>query len=64
MLWKTCRGCHVNRTGCVWLIKRFVDPEATFVFFEQASEAPEEAELFDIAGARLSHSRPFSKSTT
>jgi hypothetical protein len=35
------RGCHVDRTACVWLIRRFVDPEG--------------AELFDVAGARLSH---------
>lgn len=55
MLWATRRGCHIDRTACVWLIRRFVDPEATFVFFGDPSEAPEEAELFDVAGARLSH---------
>ena len=33
MLWATRRGCHVDRTACVWLIKRFVDPGATFAFF-------------------------------
>ncbi len=55
MLWATRQGCHVDRTACAWLIKRFVDSEATFVFFEDPGEAPEEAELFDVAGARLSH---------
>ncbi len=55
MLWATRRGCHVDRTACVWLIRRFVDGEATFSFFEDPEEAPEEAELFDVAGARLSH---------
>ncbi len=55
MLWATRRGCHVDRTACAWLIKRFVDPEAGFTFFEDPAEAPEEAELFDVAGARLSH---------
>ncbi len=55
MLWATRRGCHVDRTACVWLVRRFVDPEATFSFFGDPSEAPEEAELFDVAGARLSH---------
>jgi hypothetical protein len=39
----------------VWLIRRFVDGEATFSFFEDPAEAPEGAELFDVAGARLSH---------
>ena len=41
-------------TACVWLIRRFVDGEAVFSFFEDPAEAPEGAELFDVAGARLS----------
>jgi len=45
----------VDRTACVWLIRRFLDPEATFAFFGDPSEAPEGAELFDVVGARLSH---------
>lgn len=32
-----------------------MDPEAEFSFFDDPVEAPEEAELFDVAGARLSH---------
>jgi hypothetical protein len=55
MLWATRQGCHVDRTACVWLIRRFVDEEATFAFFGDPTEAPEGAELFDVAGARLSH---------
>ena len=55
MLWATRRGCHVDRTACVWLIRRFLDPDAAFAFFGDPSEAPEEAELFDVVGARLSH---------
>ncbi len=55
MLWATRRGCHVDRTACVWLIRRFVNPEATFAFFGDPTEAPEGAELFDVVGARLSH---------
>jgi hypothetical protein len=55
MLWATRRGCHVDRTACAWLIKRFVDPQAIFTFFEDPMEAPKDAELFDVAGARLSH---------
>jgi len=45
----------VDRTACVWLIRRFVDPEAAFAFFGDPSEAPDGAELFDVVGARLSH---------
>ncbi len=55
MLWATRRGCHVDRTACVWLIRRFLDPEPAFAFFGDPSEAPEKAELFDVVGARLSH---------
>jgi len=55
MLWATREGCHVDRTGCIWLIKRFIDPEGTFSFFADPAEASEEAQLFDVAGARLSH---------
>ena len=55
MRWATRRGCHVDRTACVWLIERFLDPEAEFYFFEDETEAPEDGELFDVAGARLSH---------
>jgi hypothetical protein len=55
VLWATRRGCHVDRTACVWLIRRFVDQEAAFAFIADPSEAPHGAELFDVAGARLSH---------
>jgi hypothetical protein len=55
MLWATRRGCHVDRTACIWLIRRFVDSDASFAFFGDPAEAPEGAELFDVVGARLSH---------
>ncbi len=49
MLWATRRGCHVDRTACIWLIRRRIDPDAVFRFFGDA------AEVFDVAWARLSH---------
>src|SRR5215211_1918578 len=55
MLWATRQGCHVDRTACIWLIRCFVDPDATFSFFGDPAVAPEGAELFDVVGARLSH---------
>jgi hypothetical protein len=55
MLWATRQGCHVDRTACIWLIRRFIDSEANFSFFGDPAEAPEGAELFDVVGARLSH---------
>ena len=45
----------MDRTACIWLIRRRIDPEAEFRFFRDPAEAPEGAELFDVAGARLSH---------
>lgn len=55
MIWGTRRRCHVDRTACAWLIRRFVDPEARFVFVDDPDELPEDAIAFDIAGAELSH---------
>jgi hypothetical protein len=55
VLWATRQGCHVDRTACVWLIRRFVDPGASFAFFGDPAEASEGAELFDVIGAKLSH---------
>lgn len=45
----------MDRTACAWLVRRFIDPDAEFTFFADPAEAPEEAELFDVVGARLSH---------
>ena len=55
MRWATRAGPHVDRTGCAWLIKRFIDPEAEFLFVSDPDEVPEDATPFDIRGAELSH---------
>ena len=34
MKWVTRRHIRVNRTATAWLVRRFVDPEATFLFCE------------------------------
>ena len=56
MRWVTRRNAHIDRTGCPWLIRRFIDPAAEFVF------VPADADLaaldgipFDMRGARLGH---------
>lgn len=41
MLWATRRGCHVDRTACVWLIRRRIGADARFYFFRDVAEAPE-----------------------
>jgi hypothetical protein len=53
--WATRAGCHVDRAGCAWLIRRFIDSEAEFVFVDDPDEVPEGATPFDIRGADLSH---------
>ena len=34
MKWTTRAGMHVDRTACAWLMLRFIDPGAEFVFIE------------------------------
>ena len=56
MRWVTWQDVGVDRMGCAWLITRFIDPDAEFVFVPPgATPLPEDAEAFDIPGARLSH---------
>ncbi len=55
MKWATRAGCHIDRTACAWLIKRFVDLEAEFVFVEDPTDVPDGATPFDMLGAELSH---------
>ena len=55
MRWATRRGCHVDRAACAWLIRRFLDPEAVFVFVDESEEVPPDATRFDMPGAELSH---------
>ena len=55
MKWATRAGIHVDRTACAWLIRRFVDPDAEFLFVDDLDEVPEDATPFDIRGVELGH---------
>ena len=59
MKWVTREHVHVDRTACPWLIKRFVDPQAEFVFVpaEKIQEAidKEHAIPYDVEGVELGH---------
>ena len=58
MQWVTWHDVGVDRMGCAWLISRFIDPAAEFLFVMPGDvPLPEDAEPFDIPGARLSHRR-------
>jgi hypothetical protein len=54
--WVTRRGVHVDRIASAWLVRRFVDPEATFRFVPAKGYAPEPGELrFDMFGGEFTH---------
>lgn len=55
MKWATRPDCHVDRAACAWLIGRFIDPDAEFVFVDELIDVPSDATAFDIRGAELSH---------
>ena len=52
--WVTRPRPHIDRIASAWLIKRFIDPDATFVFAPPA-EFPEDAVAFDTPGVELTH---------
>ncbi len=57
MKWVTRRFVHVDRTASAWLIKKFIDQNAEFVFIDYPREEPkpEHGIPFDISGVELGH---------
>jgi hypothetical protein len=59
MRWITRSHVHVDRVACPWLIKRFVDSEAEFIFVprgEVADVARRTGAIpFDVPGTELGH---------
>ncbi len=59
MKWVTRKFVHVDRTACPWLIKRFVDPKAEFLFVpvEEIEEVvkKEKAIPYDAPSVELGH---------
>jgi hypothetical protein len=59
MKWVTREHVHVDRTACPWLIKRFIDPNAEFIFVpvEKIQEVAykEKAIPYDAPGVELGH---------
>lgn len=59
MKWVTRQNASVDRIACPWLIKRFIDPEAEFLYVP-AAEVKSVAERdgaipYDVAGVELGH---------
>jgi hypothetical protein len=59
MLWVTRSHVHVDRVACPWLIRRFVDSGAEFLFVAakevEGVAARTGAIPFDVPGAELGH---------
>jgi len=59
MIWVTREHVHVDRVACPWLIRKFVDPKAEFIFVpvEKIEETvkKEGAIPFDAPGVELGH---------
>ena len=56
MRWITRRNAHVDRTSCPWLIQKFIDAAAEFVFVAPDSDlSGVDGHTFDMRGAEYSH---------
>lgn len=59
MKWITRSHVHVDRVACPWLIRRFVDSQAEFLFVPvcmiEESAKKENAIPFDVPGVELGH---------
>lgn len=57
MKWVTRERVHVDRVACPWLIKRFIDPDAEFIFVARDTDPStiKEGTPFDMKGVELGH---------
>lgn len=56
MNWVTWKNIGVDRMGSIWLIRRWIDPDAEFSFIPVGEKPmPGHGEPFDIPGTRYSH---------
>lgn len=59
MKWVTRQNASVDRIACPWLIRRFIDPDAEFLYVPAAEvkevAASEGAIPYDVGGVELGH---------
>ena len=59
MRWVTRKNAAVDRIACPWLIRRFIDPDAEFLYVDAAEVSrvarEQGAHPFDVEGAELGH---------
>ena len=54
--WATRKPLWADRLACAWLIRRFIDPEATLAWLEKGDPIPAEAIGFGFDGAHFANS--------
>ena len=54
--WVTRKPLWADRLACCWLIRRFVDPEATLTWLEKTQALPSDAIGFGFEGAHFANS--------
>lgn len=55
MKWVTRAGIHIDRASSAWLIRRFLDREATFEFVAGPDQVPADGVPFDMRGVEFGH---------
>lgn len=54
-VWATRARLWVDRVASAWLIRRFIDPQAQFVWLKTPADCPPDALGFDFDGAEFTH---------
>jgi hypothetical protein len=53
--WATREHLWIDRVASAWLIRRFVDPDAKFLWLKRPKDCPKRAVGFDFDGAEFTH---------
>lgn len=54
--WATRRPLWADRLASGWLVRRFIDPQATMIWLDKGQECPQAAVSFGFEGAQFSNS--------
>jgi hypothetical protein len=53
--WATRERLWIDRAASAWLIRRFIDPKAKFLWLKRVKDCPKSAVGFDFDGAEFTH---------
>ncbi len=53
--WATRERLWIDRVASAWLIRRFIDPRAKFLWLRRVKDCPKQAVGFDFDGAEFTH---------